>query len=87
MLAARIALAVRDTAGSLALLHAADAKDAPAAAAAARLDIARISIAGGRAAEARSELEQLIIDFPGSALVPEARRLRDSIRGTVPGGG
>jgi hypothetical protein len=87
LLAARIALAIRDTAGSLALLHAADAKEAPAAAAAARLDIARISIAGGRAAEARSELEQLIIDFPGSALVPEARRLRDSIRGIVPGGG
>jgi hypothetical protein len=87
LLAARIALAIRDTAGSLALLHAADAKEAPAAAAAARLDIARISIAGGRAADARSELEQLIIDFPGSALVPEARRLRDSIRGIVPGGG
>jgi len=86
LLAARIALAIHDTAGSLALLHAADAKDAPAAAAAARLAMARISIAGGRAADARGELEQLIIDFPGSALVPEARRLRDSIRGTVPGG-
>jgi hypothetical protein len=87
LLAGRIALATRDTIGSLALLHAADVKDAPATAAAARLDIARISIAGGRAAEARSELEQLILDFPESALVPEARRLRDSVRGSVPGGG
>lgn len=87
LLAARIALATRDTAGSLALLHAADVKDAPATAAAARLDIARISIASGRAAEARTELEQLILEFPGSALVPEARRLRDSLGGTMPGGG
>ena len=87
LLAARIAVATRDTTDGLALLHAADVKDAPATAAAARLDIARISLAAGRAAEARSELERLILDFPESALVPEARRLRDSVRTTVPGGG
>ena len=87
LLAARIALATRDTANGLALLRAADVKEAPATAAAARLDIARISIAAGRTAEARSELEQLILDFPESAVVPEARRLRDTVRGAVPGGG
>lgn len=87
LLAARIALATRDTAGALRLLHAADVKEAPGTAAAARLDIARISVAAGRAADARAELEQLIIDFPESAVVPEARRLRDTLRGAIPGGG
>lgn len=86
LLAGRIALARRDTAGALSLLHAADVKEAPAAAAAARLDIARIRVSAGRAADARSELEQLILDFPESAVVPEARRLRDTLRGAIPGG-
>ena len=84
LLAERIVLATRDTAGALRLLHAADAKEAPAARAAARLDIARLSIAAGRPAEARSELEQLILDDPESAVVPEARRLRDALRGAIP---
>jgi hypothetical protein len=87
LLAARVALALRDTAGAVALLRAADVKESPAAAAAARLDIARIDVAAGRVAQARTQLEQLIIDFPESAVVPEARRLRDTLPAAVPGGG
>ena len=86
LLAARVALGARDTTGALALLRAADVKEAPATAAAARLEIARIGIASGRSAEARAELEHLILDYPESAVVPEARRLRDSLAGAVPRG-
>ncbi|MGH7523751.1 MAG: tetratricopeptide repeat protein, partial [Gemmatimonadales bacterium] len=71
LLAARVALAVRDTAGAVAFLRAADVKESPAAAAAARLGLARIDVAAGRVAEARTGLERLIIDFPESAVVPE----------------
>ena len=87
LLAGRVALARRDTATALALLHQADVKEFPATAAASRLELAQISIAAGRAVEARATLEQLILDFPASALVPEARHLRDTLRGAVPIGG
>jgi thioredoxin-like negative regulator of GroEL len=87
LLAGRIALAHGDTATAVQLLEQANVKEAPATAAAARLDLARISVARGRAADARAILEQLILDFPESALVPEARRLRDTIRGGIPAGG
>lgn len=87
LLAGRIALAHRDTATAVHLLEQANVKQTPATAAAARLDLARISLAGGRADAARTTLEQLILDFPDSALVPEARRLRDTIRGGVPAAG
>jgi thioredoxin-like negative regulator of GroEL len=86
LLAGRIALAHGDTAKAIELLGQADVKDSPATAAAARLDLARISVARGRSDDARATLEQLIIDFPESALVPEARRLRDTIRGAIPAG-
>ena len=85
LLAARIAVARRDTAAAMQLLHAADVKEAPASAAAARLALARIDASAGRVTAARSGLEQLIIDFPESAVVPEARRLRDSL--ATPAGG
>jgi predicted Zn-dependent protease len=87
LLAGRIALAKGDVTSATALFHAADVKEAPAAAAAARFELARISIAAGRPAEARTLLEQLILDFPESAIVPDARHLRDTLRAAVPGGG
>lgn len=87
LLAGRIALARRDTTTAVRLLEQANVKEVPATAAAVRLELARINLAGGHADEARTTLEQLIIDFPESALVPEARRLRDMIRGGVPAGG
>lgn len=63
----------------------ADAADAPATAPAARLGRARILATRGAAAEAIAMLEQLILAFPDSAVVPEARRLRDQLRGARPG--
>ncbi len=85
LMAARIALARHDTSGAVPLLHEADIKEAPAAAALARLDLARISVARDSARQAGAALAQLIIDFPESAVVPEARQLRDSL--AVPGRG
>ena len=87
LLAGRIVLARRDTVAALGLLRQADVKELPATAAAARLTLAQISISAGKSADARALLEQLILDFPESALVPEARHLRDTLRGAVPAGG
>jgi Tfp pilus assembly protein FimV len=68
------------------LLRQADVADAPATAAAARLDLARIALLGGDSEAARQLLEKLILDYPESAVVPEARRLRDGLRGVTPSG-
>ncbi|HEX3927131.1 MAG TPA: hypothetical protein VHW65_03980 [Gemmatimonadales bacterium] len=87
LLAGRVALGHSDTANALRLFRLADIPGHPATAAAARLEVARISAAAGRVAEARSLLEQLILDFPESAAVPEARHLRDALAGAVPAGG
>jgi len=87
LLVARIALARGDSGRAIALLHQADVKELPATAAAARLALAQISIAGGRVAEARALLEALILDFPESAVVPDARHLRDTLRNAVPATG
>lgn len=78
--AARFAIARRDTSAAVALWHAADVKDAPAAAAASRLALAQVAVARGHSADAAAILESLMIDFPDSALVPEARHLRDTLR-------
>ena len=86
LLAGRIALARRDTATAGRLLRQADVADAPATAAAARLDLARLALLGGHSEDARQLLEKLILDYPESAVVPEARRLRDGLRGVTPAG-
>ena len=65
---------LRATAGS---------KDA-AAAPAALLELGRLQAQGGRGQEAVATLEQLILDYPQSALVPQARRAMDEARGAVP---
>jgi tetratricopeptide (TPR) repeat protein len=85
LFAGQLALAARDTSRATALLRGADVKDAPAASAAARLVLARIAVASGHVDDARHALEQLIIDYPESAVVPEARRLHDSLGTTTPG--
>jgi thioredoxin-like negative regulator of GroEL len=87
LMAGRIAVSRRDTVGAVALFKLADVKELPAAAAAARMELARIHIARNEVAEARTLLEQLILDFPASALVPQARHLRDTLRGALPNGG
>ncbi|HEY4322018.1 MAG TPA: hypothetical protein VGM77_12680 [Gemmatimonadales bacterium] len=83
--AARLAIARGDTTAAVALWHAADGKDAPAAAAAARLALAEVAAARGQIADAATLLESLLVDFPDSALAPDARHLRDTLHISVKG--
>lgn len=87
LLAGQLALAGRDTSAALRFLRLADDTLVAGVAPAARFLIARISAASGRADEAKALLEHLILDYPESAVVPEARRFRDRLRGAIPGGG
>jgi tetratricopeptide (TPR) repeat protein len=65
-------------------LRAANLKEAPATAAAASLELGRLLFGQHRVEEASRVLEQMILDYPGSALLPQARRLLDEARGAVP---
>lgn len=56
----------------------------PATAAAAELDLAKLLVALGRRPEAIAQLEHLILTYPQSAFIPQARRLMDEVRGAVP---
>jgi tetratricopeptide (TPR) repeat protein len=67
------------------LLRSAATREAPATAAAALLELARLYLGAARPADARQALEQMILDYPASALVPQARRLLDQARNAVPG--
>jgi thioredoxin-like negative regulator of GroEL len=51
---------------------------------AASLELARLLVSVGRRAESQTILEQLILEHPQSAVVPQARRLLDELRGAVP---
>ena len=55
-----------------------------AAPAAAELEWARLLVRNGRAAEAIPHLEHLILTYPNSAFVPEARRVLERVRGAIP---
>lgn len=66
------------------LFRAASDSTAPATAPAAELELARLLLSLGRAAEAVEFLEHLIVAYPGSAAVPQARRLLDAARGGIP---
>ncbi len=55
-----------------------------AAAPAAELEWARLLAQQGRAAEAIQHLEHLILTYPGSAVVPEARRELERAKGAIP---
>ncbi|MGH7519201.1 MAG: hypothetical protein ACREOC_17345, partial [Gemmatimonadales bacterium] len=57
---------------------------AGAAAPAAELALGRLLLETERAAEAVQALEHLILTYPESALVPQARRALDQARGAVP---
>jgi tetratricopeptide (TPR) repeat protein len=87
LLAGELALGRGDSVLALQLFTAADVAEAPASAPAARFTRARVLAAQGRVAEAQTLLEEIIIDFPDSAVVPAARRFRDALRGAVPSGG
>lgn len=66
------------------LLRAAAVKQAPSTTPAAELALAELLISGRRGAEAVEILEHLILTYPRSALVPQARRKLDEARGAVP---
>ncbi len=87
LLAGQLALGARDTTAALRFLRLADDTLVPGVAPAARMLVARVMAGSGRAEEAKALLERLIVDYPGSAVVPEARRFRDALRGAIPGGG
>lgn len=56
-------------------------------AAEALLSWARVLRSNGMTAEAMQRIERLLIDYPDSALLPQARRELDSLRGQVPPSG
>lgn len=80
----RLYAAAHQDADAERLFRAAVLKDAPAASAAALLELGRMLLAADRRADATVALEQMILDYPTSALVPQARRLLDQARNAVP---
>ena len=66
------------------LYRAAAAREAPATAPAAELALAELMLDRRRTVEAVALLEHLILTYPESALVPQARRRLDQARGAVP---
>jgi Flp pilus assembly protein TadD len=66
------------------LFRAAADTTAPATAPAALLELGRLLASSGRGGEAVPVFEQLILDYPRSALVPQARRALDDAKGAVP---
>lgn len=84
LLAGRLVHARGDTTHAEAMLRAADSPKAPAVAPVAELELARLMLASARRSEARGMLEHLILTYPASAVVPEARRVLDEVKGAVP---
>jgi tetratricopeptide (TPR) repeat protein len=84
LLAGRIQAAQKQPIAAEQLFRAAIVKDAPATAAAASLELSRLLMDQERPSEAAIMLERMILDYPTSALVPQARRLLDQARGATP---
>jgi tetratricopeptide (TPR) repeat protein len=84
LLSGRLAAARGDPALAERLYREAASKEAPATAPAAELALAELMLETRRTEEAVSQLEHLILTYPESALVPQARRALDVARGAVP---
>jgi hypothetical protein len=84
LLAGRLAAASGRLGEAERLLRAAATPDAPGTAPAAELALAELMLKQRRAADAVAQLEHLILTWPRSALVPQARRRLDEARGAVP---
>jgi hypothetical protein len=84
LLVGRLASASGKTADAERLLRVALHKDAPSTAPAAALALAELLLSNRRQSEAVTVLEDLILTYPKSALVPQARRKLDEARGAVP---
>jgi tetratricopeptide (TPR) repeat protein len=65
-------------------LGAAVLPDAPATAAAALLELGRLYLRQDRRDQAVAVLERMILEYPSSAMIPQARRLLDQARNAVP---
>ncbi|MGE5231079.1 MAG: hypothetical protein ACM3NS_05015, partial [Deltaproteobacteria bacterium] len=82
--AGRVARAAGRTADAERLFRGADVPAAKATAPAAELALAGLLADLDRPKEAVAVLERMILGFPDSALIPQARRLLDEVRGAVP---
>lgn len=84
LLAGRLRATSGDTKEAERLFRAAAVEEAPATAPAAELALAELLLSQRRQDEATARLEHLILTYPESALVPQARRTLDQVRGAVP---
>jgi tetratricopeptide (TPR) repeat protein len=84
LLAGRLSQARGEAALAERLYRAAASAEAPATAPAAELALAELLLQGQRSEEAVAQLEHLILTYPESALVPQARRTLEQARGAVP---
>ena len=84
LLAGRLAAVSGKPAEAERLFRAAAVREAPATAPAAELALAELFLGSQRPQEAIDLLEHLILTYPESALVPQARRKLDQARGAVP---
>jgi hypothetical protein len=84
LLAGQLAAANRKPEDAERLLKAASAPEAPSSAPAAELALAEMLLDQNRPQDAVAQLEHLILTYPSSALVPQARRRLDEARGAVP---
>jgi hypothetical protein len=84
LLAAQLSAASGATAEAERRFKAVAATEVPATAPAAEFDLARLLLRLQRPREAVAQLEHLILTYPRSALVPQARRLLDETRGAIP---
>ncbi len=84
LMAGRLAAAQGKPDDAERLLTVAAAPEAPGTAPAAELALAELLIDQRRPDEAVARLEHLILTYPASALVPQARRRLDEARGAVP---
>lgn len=80
----RLQAAIRDTASAEASFRRALRGGGEATTPAAALDLARLLAGQGRTDESIALLEDVILNHSGSAVVPQARRLLDELRGAVP---
>lgn len=84
LFAGELAAARGDATSAERLLRTASDSTAPAIAPQALLALGKLLGQSGRAGEATTILEQLILSYPRSALVPQARRVLDETKGAVP---
>ncbi|HET8835685.1 MAG TPA: tetratricopeptide repeat protein [Gemmatimonadales bacterium] len=84
LLAGRLAAAAGKPTDAERMFKAAAVQTAPGTAPAAELALSELLLDQRRPAEAVAQLEHLILTYPSSALVPQARRRLDEARGGVP---